>query len=410
MQFSKVKQKNHGPGIIRWFQSLGPGIITAALVFGPGSLTITSKMGAIYGFNLLWVIVIAIFFMIIFTTMSARIGIHTDQTTLSLIRQKWGNWSSIIIGFGIFLITASFQSGNTVGASIALAELFKTPVYPWIILFTGVAISLLFFKSFYKILEKVMIIMVGIMLISFLITLLLVKPNLYKIFSGFIPQIPGGSEFLIIALTASSFSIGGAFFQSYLVKEKGWSAEDIDRGKRESIMGIIVLGVISSVILINAAAILNPQNIEVNSATDMGLALEPLFGSTATYLFMIGLFGASFSSLVGNATIGGTLLADGLSLGNNLDIKEVRWLIMAVMVIGAAVALLFGQLPIELIIFAQGITIIVAPLIGLALFFVANDRSIMGEYKNKRWINIACLLGLVLLLLMAFSNIKLLFF
>ena len=60
----------------------------------------------------------------------------------------------------------------------------------------------------------------------------------------------------------------------------------------------------------------------------MGLALEPLFGSWSTFVFMLGLFGASFSSLMGNATIGGSLLADGFGVGNNLSNMKVKFLII----------------------------------------------------------------------------------
>src|SRR5690349_16563657 len=70
--------------------TLGPGIITAALVFGPSKMTITSKLGAVYGYSLLWVIAAAIFFMTVFTVMSARIGVATKQSLLTTIRQKWG--------------------------------------------------------------------------------------------------------------------------------------------------------------------------------------------------------------------------------------------------------------------------------------------------------------------------------
>src|SRR5687768_7518155 len=77
-------------GTKRWLRSLGPGIITAALVFGPSKMTITSKLGAEYGYALLWIVAVAIFFMTIFTVMSARIGEATSQSLLSAIRQKWG--------------------------------------------------------------------------------------------------------------------------------------------------------------------------------------------------------------------------------------------------------------------------------------------------------------------------------
>lgn len=402
------QHSNHpSPSVIRrWLSYLGPGIITAALVFGPGSLTVTSKLGAMFGYQLLWAIMVAVFFMIIFTEMGARVGMVTETSLLTLFKEKWGRAVSIILGICIFLITASFQAGNTVGASLAFAELFQTEVQPWIIVFTLMALTLLFFRSFYKILEKVMIALVGLMLTSFFITLLLAKPTFSALLEGFIPDIPAGSEMLTIALVASSFSVVGAFYQSYLVQEKGWKINSLRRGKRESLAGILILGLISSFILINAAAILHPQGIQVNSATDMGLALAPLYGNTATFIFMLGLFAASFSSLIGNATIGGSLLSDAFSLGYHLNQKNVRMMIMLVMLIGAGIAFTFGRLPLELIIFAQAITVVIAPLIGIALLIIANDRELMGNQRNGLGKNIGGILGLLLLIFLSATHIR----
>lgn len=392
-----------------FFRYVGPGIITAALVFGPGSLTITSKLGSLYAYKHVWVIFVAIFFMIIFTEMGARIGIATESSLLQSIREKWGKVASVLLGIGIFAITASFQAGNTVGASLAFAELFHTASEPWMVAFTLTAISLLFFRSFYKVLEKLMIALVGIMLLSFLITLLLAQPDGTALVAGILPTLPAGSEVLTIALIASSFSVVGAFYQGYLVQEKGWKKTQIRQGKKEAIAGVMVLGMISLFILINAAAILYPKGIQVNSATDMGLALEPLYGSTATVIFMLGLFGASFSSLIGNATIGGSLLADAFSMGHALKSAKVRGMIMLVMVFGAAIALKFGRLPLELIVFAQAITVIIAPLVGIALLVLANDVSRMGTLKNSLWKNIGGILGLLLLFFLSASQIYLQF-
>jgi Mn2+/Fe2+ NRAMP family transporter len=364
----------------------------------------------LFGYQLLWIIFVAIFFMVIFTEMGARVGIVTHTSLLTIIKNKWGKAASVMIGISIFLITASFQAGNTIGASLAFAELFHTDTVPWVIVFTLTAVSLLFFRSFYKILEKVMIALVGLMLVSFFITLILAAPSVSNLVKGLVPTLPQGGEMLSIALIASSFSIAGAFYQSYLVKEKGWKVDEIKQGKRESIMGVLILGIISSFILINAAAILHPQGIQVNSATDMGLALEPLYGNIATVIFMLGLFGASFSSLIGNATIGGSLLSDAFSLGNQLQSKSVRVMIMLVMLIGAAIALKFGRLPLELIIFAQAITIVIAPLVGIALFLIANDKAIMGNLRNTLWKNVGAVAGLILLIFLAITHLRLQFF
>jgi len=387
------------------FKYVGPGIITAALVFGPGSLTITSKLGSLFAFQHIWVICLAIFFMAEFTEMGARIGVVTNDSLLQTIKAKWGKATSIGLGIGIFAITASFQAGNTIGASLAFAELFHTSIEPWLVSFTLLGISLLFYRSFYQILEKLMIALVGLMLLSFLITLILIQPKLSSLGSGLLPSIPAGSEVLTIALVASSFSVVGAFYQSYLVKEKQWKIGQIYQAKKEAVAGVMILGTISLFILINAASILFPRGINVSSATDMGLALEPLYGSTATLIFMLGLFGASFSSLIGNATIGGSLVSDAFSLGNELRSPGLRAMIVLVMIIGASIALIFGSLPLELIIFAQAITIIIAPLVGLALLLIANDTQLMGTHKNTFAQNLKSILGLVLLLFLSGSQL-----
>lgn len=383
---------------------IGPGFITAALVFGPGSLTVASSLGASFGYALLWIIVIATIFMLLFTDMSARVGLVTNQSLLSTIREQWGTAIAFISGLGIFLVTASFQAGNAVGAGLAFSELTETSITPWIIFFTLVSISLLWFQSFYKILEKVMILLVSVMLISFFGTVIIIQPSLSDILGGLVPSLPSGSFLLAIAMIASSFSIVGAFYQSYLVQEKQWRIGQVNEARAEGFSGIIVLGMIGMVILICAAAVLEPIQVTITSAADMGLAIEPLFGTFATTLFMVGLFGASFSSLIGNATIGGTLLADAFGMDSRLSSKGTRVLIMVVMIAGASVAVYFGGVPIDLIVFAQGVTIFIVPFIGIVLFLTANNRDLLGNLANNRWQQILGYIGIIILFLLAFRN------
>jgi manganese transport protein len=396
------------PRFISFLRTLGPGIITAALVFGPSKMTLTSKLGASFGYETLWLVIIAIFFMLVFTQMGARIGMSSQRSLLTLIREKWGESAGIVIGFGVFLVTTSFQAGNSIGVGIAVAEASDTSPWIWVLVFNLLGMALLFFRSFYKTLEKLMIGLVGLMLFSFLTTLFLINPSISGIINGFKPAIPLGSEGLLIAFVASCFSIVGAFYQAYLVQESRKSGSVQSAASRSS-MGIYILGIMSAVVIICAAAVLQPQGIAVNSASEMSKALEPLFGSYAAHLFLVGLFGASFSSLVGNATVGGSLLGDALGFGNDLSSKSVRGLIALVMACGASISLLFGKLPLELIIFAQSVTIFLVPFIGFAMYAVANDARFMGAKVNTPFAKISGALGLALLTGLAIWNFNELF-
>lgn len=385
-------------------------MITAALVFGPSKVTITSKLGADFGFDVLWVIVVAIFFMVIFTAMAARIGMASDVSLLTLIRNKWGRPAAVASGVGVFLVCASFQAGNSIGVGISIAELFKSSPAPWIIAFNLIGIGMLFFRSFYKTLEKIMITLIIIMLLAFLVTLFLSKPALGEIAGGLVPTIPAGSFGLIIAFMASCFSIVGACYQSYLMQERRRINPEGKQSGRDSVPGILILGLMSAIVLICAAAVLHPKSLPVNSGSDMARVLEPLFGKNASAFFLIGLFGAAFSSLIGNASLGGTLMADALGLGSNFNSKALRGLVALVMVIGAVIAIVFGNLPIQLMIFAQSITIFIVPFLGIALYLIANDQAIMKELVNSTKAKIFGAIGLMILIGLALRSVQTLFF
>ena len=395
--------------LLRSLSILGPGIVTAALVFGPSKMTITSKMGADYGFSLMWVIVVAIFFMMIFTNMSARIGQHRQESLLTLIRNSMGRGASIFIGAGIFMVCISFQAGNSTGVGIAIGEATETSPKIWILLFNLLGILLLFSKSFYRVLEKVMLALVIVMLFSFITTLFLIAPGMDQLLLGLSPQVPSGSVGLIVAFIASCFSLVGAFYQSYLVQEKRKLAPiENTNAQRSSIVGILILGLMSAVVLVCAASVLHPQGVQVDSAAQMALALQPLFGDAASNFFFIGLFGASFSSLIGNAVLGGSMLGDSLGFEGGLNNKRNKLLIAVVMIFGAIISLIFSHLPLELIVLAQSVTIFLVPFIGIAIWWVASSKRVMGDYHNTRFQQIAGLLGIILVVVLAVINFKVL--
>ena len=396
--------------LLLFFRSLGPGVITAALILGPGTLTVASKLGSQFQYQLLWVVLLSTFFMVVFTMMSARYGFYHKRTLIETIRSKFGKLISLLIGASIFIVTISFQSGNSIGAGLAMGSIFNTSSEPWILFFSLVAIVMLFFKSFYVILEKIMIGLVMVMLISFFVTVVISKPDWTMVLKGYIPGIPKGAEILTIAIVATSFSVAGAFYQSYLVQLKSWEQEDYHTCRTESITGIILLGFISTLVLIASGSVLFANGISVNNVADMGKALEPLFGTTSSIIFMIGLLAASFSSLIGNATLGGNVLADTLGLGKTHQQLSTRLLIMLLIVVGSSLALAFSDLRLRLIVFAQGFTILIVPVIAFAILKITNSKTIMGSSSNSRSVKIIGYLGVITLILLATTYAYLVYF
>ncbi|MBI2479081.1 MAG: Nramp family divalent metal transporter, partial [Planctomycetia bacterium] len=169
----------------RWYQRIGPGIITACVVIGPGSILSSSTVGAKNGFALSWVVILAVGLMMVYMMLGARLGVATGESPATLLTERVGRWLAALIGVGVFFISAAFQFGNNLGVHSAFKEyeayITKIPymqVDYVVLLFNALAISFVFgFRNLYRAIERLMMIFVALMLLSFAINLLFAKPD-----------------------------------------------------------------------------------------------------------------------------------------------------------------------------------------------------------------------------------------
>jgi Mn2+/Fe2+ NRAMP family transporter len=201
---------------------------------------------------------------------------------------------------------------------------------------------------------------------------------------------------------ATSFSLAAALYQSYLAQDKGWKRENLKNSLKDTYLGILLLALISATILITSAAALFPRGILVNSAADMALQLEALFGGCARIFFSLGLCAASFSSMMVNSVIGGGLLADGFGLGRSMNNRTTKIFIVAVLLIGMLVAVFFRGNVIYAMIMAQASSMLAVPLIAIGLFLILNNKKVMGNQRNNLFQNIIAVAGFMVISLMVF--------
>lgn len=380
-------------------KQVGPALVLATVVLGPGTLALSTIAGSVYGYELLWVPVLTTIFMITYTWMSARIGLVTGQTLFQVTRRKYGSGLARVGGTFGFLAVLAFQAGNYAAIGYASNALFGGDIRFWAILFFFVALGLLFLPNLYDKIELMVKAIVGLMIVTFVGTLLIVGIDTEQALAGFAPTFPDTEAiFLALGIAATTFSIVAAVYQTYLMKEKQWGPEQLSIQGFESFLGIGVLGTIAIVVLLTSAGALYGTGNPTFSAQEMASQLEPLAGPAAFYLFTIGFFFATLSSLVVNPLIGGTLMADGLGQDASMDGKPVKgWTILG-LVCGLAVVLIFQGSPIELLRIAQGFAIIAFPLLGFLVLSIARDRKLMGEYANKQWIHLIAIVGYLTIL------------
>jgi len=385
-------------------KTLGPGFIIASVVLGPGSITVASRIGSEHGYAFLWVIVFAAISMVIYTSMGARYGVANDKSILLNIADNYGRWFAILIGISASLSASSFQFGNNLGIGIAMNGITGIDERVWPLIFTPLGMVLLFWaKNLYKVLEKLMMVLVMVMILAFFFNLVLTKPDAVQLAKGFLPlSLAAKNLDVVAALVATTFVLHGAIYQSYLAQNKGWKVAYMKRGLRDSYSGIFMLALISTMIIITSAAALHPAGITVNSAADMALQLESLFGPYAKVVFSFGLCAAAFSSLMVNAVMGGGLLSDGLGLGRSMNEKMPKIFTAIILLMGMTIAVFFRGDVVYALIMAQASSIFAVPLIAIGMFLILNNEKVMGKFKNNTWQNILAVFGFLLISIMVY--------
>lgn len=396
----------------RTARSLGPALIVASVVLGPGSILTASRVGADFGHRLGWVVAVACGLMVALTALAARLGATLEGTPCEEVRRRAGRVPAALVGIVLFLVVACFQFSNNVGVVAAIEPLVGgSGAWRTVLLVglnAGIAAALFGLRGLYRPVELGMKLLVGLMALGFLGNLFLVRPSPLAVAGGLVPRLPfpeGASLLPVLGLVGTTFSVAGAFYAAYLVREKGWGRDDLGRVQTDSIIGIGVLGLLSLAIMATAGEVLHGR-VSGKELTDVGEVarqLEPLFGSGARTLFCLGLLGGAFSSFLVNAMIGGTVLSDGLGLGSKMDGVWPRRLTVLALVVGMGVALLVlrsGEKPVNLIIFAQALTVLGNPVLAGVLLWLAC-RPGAGHERTPRRLVIGALLSLTVALALA---------
>lgn len=384
----------------------GPGILVTAAFIGPGTITTASIAGAQYGYSLLWALVFSVIATIVLQEMAARLGLVSRQGLAEAFRSAYadswmGKAAIVLVVAAIGLGNAAYEAGNITGAALGLQNITGLGVSSWSVA-VGLLAACLLASGKYRLIEKLLIVLVLLMSAVFLLTLIMIKPSLTGLLSGLVvPRVPDGSLLMVIALIGTTVVPYNLFLQASAVQEK-WPCQSdtttalrearIDTGLSIGLGGLITLAVMST----SAAAFFGSST--EFSAANMAAQLEPLLGSSARYFFAAGLFAAGLSSAVTAPLAAAYAVCGALGWPRDLRAFQFRAVWIAVLICGTGFAAA-GTKPLTAILFAQAANGFLLPVCAIFLLAVMNRRSVLGDYINRPWVN-ALGAGVVLITLM----------
>lgn len=374
---------------------IGPGAVVAAAFIGPGTVTTATLAGAAYGYTLLWALTFSLLATLVLQEMAARLGLVTGAGLGEAIRRRFTGpvprlLAVALVVAAIGLGNAAYETGNLLGAALGAEAVWGGAPRLWAV-GAGALAFLLLRTGSYRVVERVLVVMVALMAFTFLVTAVLVRPPLGALLSGiFVPTLPGGVGMLYVAgLVGTTVVPYNLFLHAAAVRETWSGPEDLPAARLDLGVSIVVGAVVSMAIVATSAAMAQRTGgAHIASAADMAVQLEPLLGAGARAFFAVGLLAAGLTSAI-TAPLAAAYAVAG-AVGWPRDLRDMR--LRAVWMTVLAVGILFAGLgvrPVPAILFAQVTNGVLLPAIAVFLLLGVNDRRWMGDQANGLPMNLA---------------------
>lgn len=404
--------------IVALILGFGPGIFAIGYTIGTGSVTSMIVAGSKFGMQLLWVLLLSCFFSGILMFAYGNYALITGETALYGFKKhlKFGKVLAILIIIGITfgqwnsLMGILGISANIIFEILAVNFDGLSSFKYESVLITAIIIIVIFYLLLlvgkYTFFEKILVIFVTLMGLSFLLSLFFVQPLPIDVIKGLIPTIPEvpGGKMLVAAFVGTTMASATFLSRPLFVQGKGWTIKNLAQQKKDSITAAILIFVISGTIMAVAAGALFHQGKIVTEVLDMANTLEPVAGKWAVTIFFFGALSAGLSSIFPCLLIAPLLIADYQSGKLDTNSRQFR-IITAIACLVALIGPVFGANPIEIQILSQVFNVFVLPIVVLGIILMLSSKKVMKDYKTSLGVYIGMYAALFFSLVISYNGV-----
>lgn len=410
----------------KFLKDFGPGFITGASDDDPSGIATYSQTGAQFGYSQLWTSLFSLPFMAVIQEMCGRIGMVTGKGIAAIIRKNYGR---SVLYFCVFLLlfANTINIGADLGAMAASGQLLLgVPFIFWLIGITLLSIILQImipYKTYQKFLKYA-----GLSLLAYVIAALVIKQDWrLALHQTFIPHITLSKEYLlnIVALLGTTISPYMFFWQADEEVEEEIemkklhvmghgtpkvTKKDIVSMRWDTGIGMFFSNLISFFIILTTASVLHANGItEIQTASQAAEALRPFAGNFSYVLFAAGIIGTGLLAVPVLAGSASYALSEALNIKEGLYRKfNQAHGFYAIIALAMLVGLLINLSPIppfKMLYYAAVLNGVCAPVLMIVILLIANNREIMGKFKNKALSNT---LGIIITIIMSLCSVALL--
>ncbi len=393
---------------------LGPAYLVSVGYMDPGNWATDLAGGSKFGYSLIWVLLMSNLMALLLQGLSARLGIVRQRDLAQANREAYPRG----VNYGLWVLAeiaiAATDLAEVLGMAIGLQLLTGLPLI-WGVSLTILDTFLLLYlqKKGIRKMEAFIIALVAIVAISFLIQIILAKPDAAEVVKGFIPSFPTEEAlYIAIGIIGATVMPHNLYLHSALVQSR-----KIDR-TNEGIKQALKFNRIDSTIALNIAFLVNAAilvlaatvffktgNSDVAEIKEAHRLLPGFLGNAAPILFAVALIAAGQSSTV-TGTLAGQIIMEGyLSLRISPMLRRLITRLVAI-VPALIVILIYGEQEVDaLLVLSQVILSLQLGFAIIPLIHFVSDKKTMGRFAIKLHVQIAAWLIATVLI---FLNTKML--
>lgn len=408
--------------IIALILGFGPGIFAIGYTIGTGSVTSMIVAGSTYGMQLLWVLLLSCIFSGVLIYAYGNYALLSGETALHGIKKHLtgGKIIAILIILGVSVGQWNSLMGILGISSNIIYELLAQnfpalgPYKYQTVLGIAIFIISIFYSIMligkYSLFEKLLVVFVSFMGLSFVFSLLFVYPLPEEVVKGLIPSIPNvpGGKMMVAAFVGTTMAAATFLSRPLFIKGKGWTKKDLHIQKKDAITAAFLIFAISGAVMAVATGALYKEGLSVTKVLDMANTLEPVAGKFATSIFFFGTLSAGLSSIFPCMLIVPLLIADYQSGELDTNSKQFR-VITFIAALVSLIVPIFGSNPIEMQILSQVFNVFVLPLVIIGIIFLIRNNPIMKDHPTSIWVKIGLYCALFFSCVISYNGIVALF-
>lgn len=409
----RLKQNTPVRHFIIFLSVMGPGMITANVDNDAGGIATYSLAGAHFGYSLLWSLIPITLALIIIQEMCARMAVVTGKGLSDLIRENFGVKTTFYLMLVLFVVNLSNVMAEFAGvaASLEIFGVSKLISVPLSALFVGVLVI----QGTYKSVEKIFLV-ACFFYVAYVISGFLAHPDWGNVLKQtVIPQFSLNLHYalMLVGIIGTTIAPWMQFYLQSSIVEKGTSIEEYRLVRLDVISGCIVAPLVAFFIVIACAATLFQAGVRIETASDAAVALRPLAGDYASWLFAFGLFNASLFAASVLPLSTAYFICEGMGWEEGVDKRfseapQFYSLYTVMIVIGAGVVLLPNFPLLKIMYFSQVGNGILLPFVLIFMLSLINNKEVMGEFTNKpafntiAWLMVITVMALTILMVLLF--------